>query len=527
MRRFHSYGPVDQDIHFCVPRVKLVKDCLNHIIGETGKGGHYFTIWGPRQTGKTWLMRQARQRIENDNPDHYIVGTMSMQGVFMQPEDPPNDFLNRVPLLMQEYLNVDVGLVDSWERLKWLFSKKADIFSRPVILFIDEFDSLPSMVIDRLVTLFRDIYLNRDNSLLNGLALIGVKAVLGVDSLRGSPFNIQRSLHIENFLQDEVTVLFDQYQRESGQIVDSEVVRQVFETTNGQPGLVGWFGELLTEKYNPGIEQTIGMDIWKFVLQAALSMEWNNTILNLVKKVHSGYVDHVLELFGRSDVPFSLDSDWCAYLYMNGVITAEVQIDSQNQPRTFCRFSCPFIQKRLYNALTTDLIGDRLPMPALEILDDLSDVFETGLNLPLLLTRYKSYLIRMKAKGMNPFKDQPRRADMHYTEAVGHFHLYAWLQNAIGRRCVISPEFSTGNGKVDIHLDCKGNRGIIEVKSFIDAAEIRKSQFQAAAYAGSLGLNSVTLALFVPVDDETILEKLSSRTERNGVTVDVVAIGWT
>ena len=47
MRRFHSYGPVDKDIHFSVPRVELVDNCLHHIIGEPGKGGHYFTIWGP------------------------------------------------------------------------------------------------------------------------------------------------------------------------------------------------------------------------------------------------------------------------------------------------------------------------------------------------------------------------------------------------------------------------------------------------------------------------------------------------
>jgi len=44
MRRFHSYDPVDADIHFCVPRVKLVEDCLNHVIGEPGKDGHHFTI---------------------------------------------------------------------------------------------------------------------------------------------------------------------------------------------------------------------------------------------------------------------------------------------------------------------------------------------------------------------------------------------------------------------------------------------------------------------------------------------------
>jgi len=49
--------------------VNLVKNCLDHIIGEPGKSGHYFTIWGFRQTGKTWLMRQVKQQIENDYPD--------------------------------------------------------------------------------------------------------------------------------------------------------------------------------------------------------------------------------------------------------------------------------------------------------------------------------------------------------------------------------------------------------------------------------------------------------------------------
>jgi hypothetical protein len=212
---------------------------------------------------------------------------------------------------------------------------------------------------------------------------------------------------------------------------------------------------------------------------------------------------------------------------MNGVIVPELYTDESGGIKSVCRFSCPFIQKRLYNALTDDLIGD-LPMLAVEPMDDLVDVFEgETLNLPPLLDRYKAYLVRMKAKGLNPFKDQPRRNDLHYTEAVGHFHLYAWLQAAIGRRCVTSPEFPTGNGKVDIHIRCNGKKGIIEVKSFVDMTETRKGTEQAAAYARSFNLNSVTLALFVPVDDETVLAKLSGEHQSNGVTVTVVAIGWT
>jgi len=50
---------------------------------------------------------------------------------------------------------------------------------------------------------------------------------------------------------------------------------------------------------------------------------------------------------------------------------------------------------------------------------------------------------------------------------------------------------------------------------------------QAAQYAKSLGFEQVTVAMFVPVDDETILEKLSSEEIIEGVQVKLVAIGWT
>ncbi|RLC19554.1 MAG: hypothetical protein DRI57_06875, partial [Deltaproteobacteria bacterium] len=177
--------------------------------------------------------------------------------------------------------------------------------------------------------------------------------------------------------------------------------------------------------------------------------------------------------------------------------------------------------------LTYDLMGDRLPILALEILDELEDVFGgDSLNLPALLRRYKDYLKRLRAKGLNPWKDQPRRADLHYTEAVGHFHLYAWLRSAVGRRCIVSPEFPTGNGRVDLHLRRGEQRGIIEVKSFVDASEVRKSRKQAAEYAGRLNMDSVTVALFVPTEDEEILGQLSGGQTIDGVSVTVVAIGW-
>jgi len=527
MKQFHSYGPVDCEDHFCAERKKLVAQCLGQLVGRTGKGGHFFTIWAPRQTGKTWLTRQVMKGVRKQHEDRFVVGDMSMQGLIMEDDDPDEVFFRQLPRLFRESFGTEPQQPDNWDGwLNW-FSVDKGLFEKPLILFIDEFDALPPRIIDRLVTLFRNMYLRRDNYLLHGLALIGVRALLGVESHRGSPFNIQRSFHVPNFREEEVDDLYQQYQRESGQQIEPAVIRKIFRATRGQPGLVCWFGELLTEKYNSGYDKAICMADWDQVYRKACHTEWNNTILNLIKKVRGSYQEQTLGLFARSDIPFSMDSDDCAYLYLNGVIDTEPHVAANGRETDVCVFSSPFVQERIYNALTSDIVGNRMPILALEPLDELTDVFDGyKLDLPALLERYKDYLRRLKSKGLNPWKDQPRRADMRLTEAVGHFHLYAWLQNAVGGRCVVSPEFPAGNGKVDIHLQCGEKQGIIEVKSFRDATQLKEARTQAARYADEIGLDAVTVAMFVPTNDESVLEKLSDETVTEKVRVSISAIEW-
>ena len=357
-----------------------------------------------------------------------------------------------------------------------------------------------------------------------------MRAVLGVESRRGSPFNIQRSLHVPNLTFDEVKSLFQQYQDESGQAVDSTVVDQTYHGTNGQPGLVGWFGELLTETYNPGSDHIIGEKTWKIVWHKARFKEPNNTVLNLITKAREPQHQRFLQqLFTRADLPFAFHDDVLSYLYMHGLIQSEMIERPDGEFAEICRFSSPFVQDTLYHAFNADFIGDRMAILALDPLDDLADIFAlpAGLDLPALLRRYKEYLARLKAKGINPWKEQPRRAtDLHLTEAVGHFHLYAWLKDALAGLGVVSPEFPTGNGQVDLHIRADGREGLIEVKNFKSAASLVKDRTQAANYASKMGLTDVTLAVFVAVIDEDVLQKLSVIKTINGITVSVVAIGW-
>jgi hypothetical protein len=531
MRTFHSYGPVNCKQHFCVPRKALIEQAIKQLIGVPNEGGHYFTIWAPRQTGKTWLMRQIKSEIERRDADGFTLFDFSLGGLRGMSFSPSEDsnFPTMLGGLLQETLP-GKPLVLDWKDFRQLFSRENGLWDRPLILLIDEVDTIPLALIDLMVAQFRELYLHRENNWLHGLALIGVRAVLGIESQRGSPFNIQKSLQVPNLTLEEVEDLYHQYQEESGQQMAAAVVEKVYQSTKGQPGLVSWFGELLTEKYNPGSNQVIEMDTWELVWHKARFVEPNNTVMNLIAKAQMPeYQGFLIELFSHSDMPFSFHEPLCSYLYLHGIVASETVRQANGKLGEICRFSSPFIQDCLYYALSQEMVGNRIPILALQPLDDLADVF-TGqsLDLPALLQRYKDYLLRLKAKGINPWKEQPRRkTDLHLTEAVGHFHLFTWLQAAVGQQCVVSPEFPTGNGKVDLHLRCGEKRGIIEVKSFVNIYQAKSAREQAADYAKKLGFEQVTLALFVPVDDKSVLDKLSEEEIIEEVLVKVVSIGWT
>ncbi|MCU0289474.1 MAG: hypothetical protein MUF15_24145 [Acidobacteria bacterium] len=67
MRRFSSYGPVDENMHYYAPREELIAGTFGQLVGENpSDGGHYITVWAPRQTGKTWVMKEILFQLKKD-----------------------------------------------------------------------------------------------------------------------------------------------------------------------------------------------------------------------------------------------------------------------------------------------------------------------------------------------------------------------------------------------------------------------------------------------------------------------------
>jgi hypothetical protein len=529
MRQFHSYGPVDSESHFCVERAQIIEKCMHQLIGHPEKGGHYFTIWAPRQNGKTWIIKQCVENIKTTHSDSFIVLDLSMQSYADSDKEDANEiFFKTWKHLFSRKLKVDIGEINQWQDWLKQFELNNNLFDKPLILIIDEFDKLPRTIIDQVVSMFRDMYLSREEYCLHGLALVGVRAVLGVDSKKGSPFNVQRSLHIPNLTFDEVKQMFDDYQTESGQKIEPQVIQQLYQATNGQPGLIGWFGELMTEKYNDDPIKTIDMVQWNRTYARSIHIEHNNTLQNMIIKAKTEYKKHVLHLFQDANISFSFALDWCNYMYMHGLIRY-TEIEKDQEFKYICQFSCPYVQDILYTVFVKDIQNEHnRNILALEPADYLEDVFNgPTLNMPALLKRYKAFLKRLTDNGSNPWQDQPRRkTDCHLTEAVGHFHLYFWLKMALDDICTIMPEFPTGNGKVDLHIKCKPDKkGLIEVKSFVNALKLREGMIQASNYAAKSTYSEITIALFTPFTDENVLNQLSMSQTINNVSVHVVAIG--
>ena len=97
---------------------------------------------------------------------------------------------------------------------------------------------------------------------------------------------------------------------------------------------------------------------------------------------------------------------------------------------------------------------------------------------------------------------------------------------ALRRDWRIFQKLSLYNRKVDIHIRCEHRLGVIELKSFRNVMILQRDRGKAAGYAKSLGLDTITMAVSVPVLDEAVLAELSGSETVDGIEVTVVAIGW-
>jgi len=255
MKFFNTAGPVNPEDHYYLPN-KLDEQELRMLIAQK----KYFILHAPRQTGKTTAISEFIKRINHENQYTALyVNVEAAQAARSNIKDGMEtileEFLNHIKNQFpheQHFISYLEAKVDnqkfSGSSLKSILQYWSTHSSKPIILFIDEIDSL---VGDTLISVLRQLrsgYTKRPLSFPQSMCLIGVRDVRDyriwseVEQqiiLGGSAFNIKaKSLRLSDFTKEDVQKLYEQHTHETGQQFTPETVTYAFEQTQGQPWLV-------------------------------------------------------------------------------------------------------------------------------------------------------------------------------------------------------------------------------------------------------------------------------------------------
>jgi type II secretory pathway predicted ATPase ExeA len=264
-RWFNTAGPCKASNHYMLPPTLRVPNLERPIAQES-----YFVIHAPRQTGKTTAMLALAQQLTDSGRYTAVMVSAEVGAPFSH--DPGKAELamlgawrDAVDYLPQELQPPAWPTADAGQRIQASLKAWAKASSRPLVVFIDEIDSLQDEALISILRQLRDGYSKRPQSFPQSVGLIGLRDVRDYKVASGgsvreaspqenrlntsSPFNIKvRSLTLRNFNAAEVAQLYRQHTSDTGQVFTDEAIQTAFELTQGQPWLVNALAKEVVEE---------------------------------------------------------------------------------------------------------------------------------------------------------------------------------------------------------------------------------------------------------------------------------------
>jgi Cdc6-like AAA superfamily ATPase len=134
-------------------------------------------------------MQQILFRLRKDPRFHVLKINLEI----LKDEENVSNVINTIAEEIGKGLNKKFTGVYNSKQFQEIFDRHA--LEKPIILILDEFDAIMEKGINAVVSVFRNIYINRrDESdkttdqktyLLHGVALIGIRSVLGIENEKG------------------------------------------------------------------------------------------------------------------------------------------------------------------------------------------------------------------------------------------------------------------------------------------------------------------------------------------------------
>jgi hypothetical protein len=463
MRYFNTSGPCYPDEHYTVMREALVAKGQKLV-----ERGRYFTIFAPRQAGKTTYFQLLFQKLKQHGGYTPIwisfenLKTATREEFYADLTDQLDYGLSAYQLKLNDSITSHVSLARSFKNIRSQ--------TKALVLIIDEFEGIPAAVLSELMHTFRKFYHQKQLYGLHSLILVGVSSIAELVVSAASPFNIVDELQLPYFTLAEVQDLIQQYVTESGQPFEEDVIKAVYDNTQGQPGLVCALCQHIVEKIATDRSQPVTMEDFYPTLKHFLTERFDKNILNIVQKAREKRDFMLRTLFDDEPIPFTVDDPDIAYLYAHGVI---------DNVKGYVEIPVPLYSKRLITAFRPLINGET--QHYISAHDTFSDyVSSAGLNLKAILTKYREYVRR---RGFRAFDTQQLK------EAAWHYSLDGFINffiERLGGETFV--EVPTGRGRTDILILYQGQKYIIETKIFTDQSYFQKGKRQLAAYLESEGL---------------------------------------
>ncbi|MEE6163029.1 ATP-binding protein [Cylindrospermopsis raciborskii] len=497
-KHFNTAGPCKPNLHYMLSSVERIPQIKNLIAQE-----NYFVIHAPRQVGKTTAMLTLAQDLTSSGEYTALMVSVEVGSAFPdQPEIAEKAilaaWLDAADFWLPDELKLPAQ-VASIQRIGSFLKTWVEHSPRPVVLFIDEIDSLQNQTLISVLRQLRDGFPRRPQGFPQSVGLVGMRDVRdykyasgGSDRLNtSSPFNIKvQSLTLRNFNQDEVRRLYHQHTEATGQIFTEEAVNLAFHLTQGQPWLVNAIAKEITEYMAPDPEIPITIELINQAKEILIQRQ-DTHLDSLAERLREDRVRAIIQPILSGQALPNIVEDDLRYVLDLGLCNRDA--------RGGIQIANPIYREVIPKVLASITIAS------------LTSVYPTWLDSNGNLSPQAlldSFLDFWRQHGEPLFKSTP------YPEIAPHIVLMAFLHRVVNGGGTLEREYAIGSGRMDICLRYGEITLGMELKVWREGRPdpLAEGLKQLDKYLSGLNLDTGWLVIFdrrpdlPPISDRTFTE---------------------
>jgi len=483
-RIFNRTGYNNPDWHYTINPQRGVEEEIDKLI----RNKEYYLLHAPRQSGKTTLLHSLMRTINAKGEYISLVFSLESAGYRSINESEANfkiinslyktsiEFLEEVSRPEPATRNVSLyDYLNDW-------SKKV---SKPLVLFIDEADSLYDDIMISVLRQLRNGFQLRPNAFPQSIALVGLRdirdykmKVRNTDGEigSGSPFNIKaESFRLQNFTYQEVAGLYQQYTDETGQVFEPDVVSLIHKLTGGQPWLVNAIAHEITQVIlNQDYSQPITIEIVERAKEN-LILRRDTHLDSLIDKLDDLRIKPIISgIISGYTVIYDRYNNDQQYILDLGIIK-ETDLGLK-------------ISNVIYEEIITRLLSKNFQDSIKPLIQSQWFIKPDGkLDLNNMLKEFQKFYRRNSESWINRF---------HYKECGHQLLLMAFLQRVINGGGRIEREMAAGSGRTDLCIYFAAEVFVLELKVKRTTETIEEGQEQLSRYLDTLGQDHGWLIVF-------------------------------